>query len=143
MKINQVLAKLKSLGNAENAAGMARFGININQAFGVRMPDIRKLGKEVGVDHSLALALWDTGIHEARILASTVDDPQQVTVEQMDSWIVDFNSWDLCDQVCGNLFDKTPYAYAKAVEWTGREAEYEKRAGFAMMAWLAVHDKKA
>ncbi|MDH3944308.1 MAG: DNA alkylation repair protein, partial [Anaerolineae bacterium] len=141
-QVENILAKLKQMGNPEDAEGMARFGINTEKAYGIRIPALRKLGKEIGRDHELALGLWETGMHEARILASMVDDPEQVTEAQMDAWAGDFNSWDLCDQCCGNLFDKTPFAYDKAVEWSGREEEFVKRAGFAMMAWLAVHNKK-
>jgi 3-methyladenine DNA glycosylase AlkD len=141
--IDQIHARLKSLGNHEDAAGKARFGIKVEQAYGIRIPQLRKLAKELGRDHDLALALWETGMHEARILASMIDDPKQVSEAQMEAWVRDFNSWDLCDQVCGNLFDRTPLAYAKAHEWAAREPDFEKRAGFALMAWLAVHDKKA
>jgi len=137
------LDKLKILGDPEDKKGMARFGIDISQALGVRIPDLRKLGRKIGKDHELSLELWATGIHEARILASMVDDPKMVTPEQMDDWIKEFNSWDLCDQVCGNLFDRTENRFEKALEYTFREPEFEKRAGFALMAWLAVHNKKA
>jgi len=122
---------------------MARFGINPDRALGVRVPDLRRLSKEIGTDHRLALALWKTGLHEARILASMVDDPAEVTEAQMESWVGDFDSWDLCDQCCGNLFDKTPFAYTKSIEWAARDEEFPKRAGFALMAWAAVHDKRA
>lgn len=122
---------------------MARFGINPDRALGVRIPDLRRLAKQVGTDHSLALGLWKTGIHEARILASMIDDPASVTERQMESWAGDFDSWDLCDQCCGNLFDRTPFAYGKAVDWASRDEEFVKRAGFALMAWAAVHDKGA
>jgi 3-methyladenine DNA glycosylase AlkD len=122
---------------------MARFGINPDRALGVRIPDLRRLAKQVGTDHSLALGLWKTRIHEARILASMIDDPASVTKRQMESWARDFDSWDLCDQCCGNLFDRTPFAYVKAVEWASRDEEFIKRAGFALMAWAAVHDKGA
>ena len=122
---------------------MARFGINPERALGVRIPDIRQLAKELGTDHGLALALWRTEVHEARILASMVADPERVTERQMESWVRGIDSWDVCDQVCGNLFDRTPFARAKAVEWAGREQEFVKRAGFAIMAWRAVHDRVA
>jgi 3-methyladenine DNA glycosylase AlkD len=104
---------------------------------------IRALAKEIGRSHELAQQLWDSGIHEARILAGMVDDYRHVSEEQMERWVKDFNSWDLCDQVCSNLFDKTPFAYDKAKSWTVRNEEFVKRAGFALMACLAVHDKKA
>ena len=107
------------------------------------MADLRTLAREIGRDHTLAGELWDTGIHEARILASIVDDPKAVTEEQMEKWVADFDSWDVCDQCCGNLFDKTPFAAGKVVEWSGREAEFEKRAGFSLMAYTTTHNKKA
>lgn len=119
---------------------MARFGINPDKALGVRIPDLRRLAKELGKDHSLALALWKTGVHEARILASMVDEPERVTERQMESWVRAFDSWDLCDQVCGNLFDRTALAGRKTEEWMGREEEFVKRAGFALAAWRAVHE---
>lgn len=122
---------------------MARFGINPDRALGVRIPDLRRLAREIGSDHRLALSLWRTRVHEARILASMIDDPSAVTESQMDSWAGDFDSWDLCDQCCGNLFDKTPLAQRKALEWASRDEEFVKRAGFATMAWSAVHDKKS
>jgi 3-methyladenine DNA glycosylase AlkD len=122
---------------------MARFGINPERALGVRIPDIRRLAKELGTDHGLALALWRTEVHEARILASMVADPERVTERQMESWVKGIDSWDVCDQVCGNLFDRTPFAGAKSIEWAGREQEFVKRAGFAIMAWRAVHDRAA
>ncbi|MGH2575870.1 MAG: DNA alkylation repair protein [Ignavibacteria bacterium] len=122
---------------------MGRFGINTEKAYGISMPNIRKVARKYRHNHELALSLWETGIHEARIAAALMDDPKKVTQTQMEKWVKDFNSWDLCDQCCGNLFDRTPYAHKKAVEWCKKEKEFVKRAGFALMAWLAVHDKKA
>ena len=122
---------------------MARFGIQSSTSFGVSVPKLRKLAREIGRDHALALGLWATGLHDARQLASMVDNPKEVTIDQMEKWVRDFDSWDIVDGCCGNLFDKTPYAVAKAKEWCKREKEYEKRAGFVMMAELAVHDGDA
>lgn len=122
---------------------MERFGINTKKSFGVSVYEIRKLAKEIKRNHGLAQKLWDTGIREARILASLVEDPKAVTEKQMEGWVKDFDSWDVCDLTCSNLFDKTPYAYKKAVEWSGRGEEFVKRAGFVLMAVLSVHDKKA
>ena len=139
----QVIAELNRHANAEAAAGMARFGIRSAQVLGISIPILRKMAKELGQNHVLALELWETGIHEARILASMVDEPLLVSPEQMEAWVNAFDSWDVCDQVCGNLFDKTPYAYQKAIAWCHREQEFVRRAGFVMMAELAVHDKKA
>lgn len=143
MEVSEVLRRLEALGNPEDRAGMARFGINAEKAYGIRIPKLRALAKELKKDHPLALALWGTGMHEARILASMIADPKLVTPDLMDLWVKDFNSWDLCDQVTGNLFDRTPHAFAKACEYARRKPEFEKRAGFALMAWAAVHDKKA
>jgi 3-methyladenine DNA glycosylase AlkD len=139
----EIVRKLRSMKNAGNLEGMARYGINTENAMGVPMTVLRKMGREVGRDHELALSLWNTRIHEARILASIVAEPDRVTKGQMEGWAKDFDSWDVCDQVCMNLFDKTPYAYEKAVAWSRRKAEFVKRAGFATMAALAVHDKQA
>lgn len=138
-----IIKELKSLSNPKNVEGMARFGINPENTFGVSMPVIRKMGKDIGKNHELAQQLWSTRIHEARILAGLIDDSKFVTEEQMEKWVKDFDSWDVCDQVCMNLFDKTPFAYKKAIEWSSRKEEFVKRAGFALMASLSVHDKKA
>ena len=143
MDAKTVLDKLVSHTNPKNVEGMARFGICAHNTLGVSMPVLRKMGKEIGKDHILALLLWDSGIHEARILAALVDDPKFVTEKQMESWVAGFDSWDVCDQVCMNLFDRTPFAYDKAATWSRRKEEFVKRAGYAMMASLAVHDKKA
>jgi 3-methyladenine DNA glycosylase AlkD len=138
----QINAGLKSLANPANVAGMARYGIRTDNTLGVPMPALRKLAKSYRRNHELALALWDSGIHEARILASLVDDPKQVTPEQMEGWTADFDSWDVCDQVCSNLWDKTPFAYDKAIEWSRRDEEFVKRAGFVLMARSVVGGKK-
>lgn len=143
MKHEEILKRLKSLSNPEAVKGMARFGINPKNTYGVSIPDIRKMAKEIGRNHSLAQQLWSSGIHEARILAGLVDDKTRVTEAQMENWVKDFDSWDVCDQVCSNLFDKTPFAYRKVVEWSKRDEEFVKRAGFVLMATLSVHDKKA
>ncbi|MGA8905726.1 MAG: DNA alkylation repair protein [Candidatus Bathyarchaeia archaeon] len=143
MDRNDVLKRLKSHSNPEAVKGMARFGINPNNTYGVSIPTLRKIARELGRNHSLSLELWESGIHEARILASMIDIPEKVTATQMDKWVRDFDSWDVCDQSCSNLFDKTKAAYQKAVEWSLRHEEFTKRAGFALMAALAFHDKKA
>ena len=143
MKYRDIIKQLKSLSNPEAVKGMARFGINPRNTFGVSIPNLRKIAKAAGKDHELALQLWDSGIHEARLLSGFIDDPALVTLEQMEEWVSDFDSWDVCDQVCSNLFDKTSSAYRKALEWAGREDEFVKRAGFVLMAALAVHDKAA
>ena len=140
MDATAVLDRLRSMAVPDAVKGMARFGINPRNTLGVSMPALRRLAREIGHDHALALALWDSGVHEARILAGLVDDVEEVTSGQMERWVRDFDSWDTCDVVCGHLFDKTRFAHAKAVEWSAREEEYVKRAGFALMASLAVHD---
>lgn len=141
--VEHALQKLKAVSVPQNRAGMARFGIEIEYALGVSMPNIRRVGNTITKDHMLAQQLWDSKIHEARILASLVDHAKWVTPEQMDDWALDFNSWDLCDQVCGNLFDRTQYVDEKIFAWAKRREEFVKRAAFAMIAWRAVHDKKA
>lgn len=141
MDCQEVLKKLKSKSNPKNIAGMARFGINPENTLGVSIPDLRGLAKEIGKNHKLAGELWKSGIHEAKILAGMVDCPESVTDRQMDRWVRDFDSWDVCDQVCMNLFDKTPLSFKKAAEWTKSPKEFVKRAGFSMMACLAWHDK--
>ncbi len=120
---------------------MARYGIATDRALGVTVTQLREVARKLGRDHELAGALWRTGIHEARILATLVDDPARVTEKQMESWVRVVDSWDLCDGMCGNLFDRTPFALDKAAEWSAREPEFTKRAGFALMAWTAVHRK--
>jgi 3-methyladenine DNA glycosylase AlkD len=139
MDLEQVLKTLKSRANPRNVEGMARYGINPDMALGITVTELRKVAREIGKDHSLALELWGTGIHEARILAAIIDDPALVTRAQMELWVKGFNSWDLCDQACTCLFDMTPFAFEKAVEWSHRRGEFVKRAGFALMAGLAVH----
>lgn len=138
-----VIKKLKSLSNPKNVEGMVRFGISSRNTLGVPIPVLRKIAGETGKDHAVAQILWSSGIHEARILAGMVDDPALVTPEQMDLWAEGFDSWDTCDQVCSNLFSYTAVAHKKTFEWSRRKEEYVKRAGFALMACLAVHDKKA
>lgn len=143
MQDSDIIKKLESLSDPEAVKGMARFGINPENTYGISIPKLRKVAKETGRNHTLAQQLWTSGRHEARILASMIDQPEMVTAVQMESWVSDFDSWDVCDQCCSNLFDKTGFAYRKAVEWSERGEEFVKRAGFVMMAVLAVHDKKA
>jgi len=143
MRYDDVIEKLKSRANPEAVKGMARYGINPQGTLGVSVKDLRKLAKQIGKDHGLALKLWASGIHEARILASMVDEPERVTEEQAETWVSELDSWDTCDQVCMNLFEKLPTAYDKAREWAGRPEEFVKRAGFALIACLAWHDKSA
>jgi 3-methyladenine DNA glycosylase AlkD len=143
MTYDEILREMKAQANVKNVEGMARFGINPKGTLGLSMPFLRKLAKRTGTDHKLAQRLWRSGIHEARILAALVDDPLQVTPAQMERWIKDFDSWDVCDQVCGNLFDRTRYTRRMAAVWARKKPEFERRAGFALMAALAWHDKEA
>jgi 3-methyladenine DNA glycosylase AlkD len=142
-KLDLVLDLIKENGNPVNLEGMQRYGIRFEKAYGCNIPFLRKLAIQFKKDHDLAKRLWATGIHEARILAFLIDDPKEVTEVQMERWVRTLNSWDICDGLCSNLFRKTEWAYAKAKEWSGRNEEFVKRAGFVMMAVLAVHDKKA
>jgi len=138
-----ILKRIRSLSNPEAVKSMARYGISTKNAYGVPIPELRRIAKEIGKKHLLAQQLWESEIHEARILATMVDDPENVTEKQLEDWVMSIDSWDLCDACCGNLFDRTEFAYRKAVEWSARKEEYVKRAGFVLMAELAVHDKKA
>ncbi|WP_440135342.1 DNA alkylation repair protein [Chitinophaga sancti] len=143
MPVTEIIDLLKEKADAKYHAGMLRFGIDNEKALGVKIPEVRKLAKIIKKNHKLALLLWDTNIHEARILATLIADPKQVTPQLIDNWTKDFSSWDLCDQACGNLFDRTPYAVEKALEYSKHEAEFVKRCGFVLMAELAIHDKKS
>jgi len=141
--VEEVLEKLKSNSRPEQLEGMARYGMAVERRLGVSIPDIRKIAKELGKDNRLALELWKTGIAEARIIAAMIDDPEKLTEGQMEDWVKDINSWDVCDQVCMNLFEKTPLAWQKIIDWSEREEEFVKRTAFALIACLAWHDKKA
>jgi len=143
MKADVVVSKLKSMADPRNVEGMARYGINPENCLGISVTQLREIAKPHRKDHELALELWETGIHEARLLAVLVDDKKKVTEEQMERWASDFDSWDVCDGCCLHLFGDTQYAWKKALEWSKRGEEYVKRAGYTMMAVLAVHDKKA
>jgi 3-methyladenine DNA glycosylase AlkD len=142
-RVARLLEELRGMGSERNRAGMARYGIEVSHAFGVSIPELRRLAKRAGTDHALALALWDTGNHEARLLACFVDDPAAVTPAQMEAWAAGFDSWDVCDQATTSLFDQTAHAWKIAVAWARRDEEWVKRAGFALMAGLAVHDRTA
>lgn len=139
--VEEVLEKLKAQADPAQLEGMSRYGITIEQRLGVKIPEIRAIAKQTGKDHQLALSLWETDIAEAMILASMIAVPEQVTSAQMEAWVVDFNSWDVCDQVCMNLFEKTPFAWDKAREWSQREEEFVKRAAYALIACLAWYEK--
>lgn len=141
--VGEALEKLRAKAKPDQLEGMARYGMTVEKRLGVAVPEMRKIAKEMGKDHQLAAELWKTGIAEAMMVASMVDVPKEVTEEQMEEWVKDFNSWDVCDQVCMNLFEKTPLAWKKVVDWAKREEEFVKRAAFALMACLAWHDKEA
>jgi 3-methyladenine DNA glycosylase AlkD len=141
--VKEVLDKLQSKAKPDQLEGMAKYGMAVERRLGVSVPDMRKLAKEIGKDHKLALELWKTGIAEARMVAAMVDEPDKLTEEQMEDWVKDINSWDVCDQVCMNLFEKNPLAWKKIIDWSEREEEFIKRAAFSLIACLAWHDKKA
>jgi 3-methyladenine DNA glycosylase AlkD len=143
MGFEVIIKELEELSNPEDVEGMARFGINHMKRYGVRMPELRRIAKNTGKNHELAEKLWNAGYGETRILASLIDDPEKVTEAQMEKWVLDFDSWDVCDQCCMNLFRKTPFAYKKIFEWSRNEHEFVKRAAFTLIAVLAVHDKQA
>src|SRR4051794_28642673 len=144
MELAEVIKKIKNLESETNRAGQARFGIKDVQNYGLSQPQMKAIAKEAGKNnHELALALWQTGIHEARHIAILMADKKQFTEALAERWLKDFNSWDIVDNACSVIFCRLPFAYEKAIEWSGREKEFEKRAGFAVMAFLAVHDKKA
>ncbi|MBU2036951.1 DNA alkylation repair protein [Patescibacteria group bacterium] len=143
MTASEIIKKLKKLGSAKNVAGMARFGIITKKAFGVAHPDIDKLAREIGKNHGLAQELWLSQVHDARILAGQIDRPEWVTAKQMDSWTRDFDSWGVCDSTCMHLFSRTTLAHKKVWQYAKSNKEYIRRTSFALMAALAVHDKKA
>jgi 3-methyladenine DNA glycosylase AlkD len=141
--VESVVAALKRLATKRTLDGMARYAIPSDKAFGVAVGDIQKLGKRIGRNHELALALWETGWYEARMLAAFVGEPERVTPGQMDRWCRDFDNWAICDTICFHLFDRTPHAWQKVTEWAERKEEFVRRAAFALLACLALHDKRA
>jgi 3-methyladenine DNA glycosylase AlkD len=143
MRVDEIVKRLESLGDAKAVEGMARFGITAETVYGVSMPSLRALAKDIGIDHTRALALWHIPNRETRILAALTADRGQVTETLMEEWVLDFDSWEVCDQTLLNLFDRTSFARVKAVEWSFREEEFVKRAGYVLMARLATVDKKA
>jgi 3-methyladenine DNA glycosylase AlkD len=142
-QVAEILDEVRGLGSDVNRAGMARYGIKVDDAFGVSIYELRKIAKRLGRSHELALALWKSGKHEGRLLACFVDDPALVTATQMEAWARDFDSWDICDQATTSLFDLSAQAWTKAVAWAGKKPEWVRRGGFSLMAGLAVHDKQA
>ncbi len=140
--VEETLEKLKTEARPDQLEGMTRYGMVADRRLGVSVPNMRKTAKELGKDHKLALELWKTGIPEAMIVAAMVDEPQKVTESQMEEWVRDVSSWDVCDQVCMNLFEKTPLAWKKILDWAEREEEFVKRTAFALIACLAWHNKE-
>ncbi|HUI73409.1 MAG TPA: DNA alkylation repair protein [Candidatus Acidoferrum sp.] len=138
-----VLRELRKLGTKRNVDGMAGFGIVAKNVYGVSKPKMDELARRIGRNHALAVKLWTTSVHDARILAGMIDDPTRVTGKQMESWVRDFDNWDICDGTCCHLFVFAKPAWEKAIRWTSRKAEFEKRAGFALIAYLAYRDKAA
>lgn len=139
----EILRELKAKARPHQLEGMARYGMTTEGRLGVSIPNLRKMAKEIGKNHKLALDLWRTGITEARILAAMVDDPAKLTEKQMEDWVRDIDSWDVCDQVCMNLFERTPLAWRKILDWSNREEEFVKRTAFTLIACLAWHDKES
>lgn len=147
MTADEIINELRQLTDPTKAFDFERYAIKTPKWFGIRAPELKAFAREVkkvvADRHAAALELWTSGIYDARAVAFLIDDPKQVTPAQMDEWCSDFDNWATVDGACGYLFCRTPYAYEKAFEWAKREPEFEKRAGFSMMAYLAVHDKKA
>jgi 3-methyladenine DNA glycosylase AlkD len=143
-KTHVILKRLRAAGSAANVAGMARYGIRPAKAYGVATPVMRAIAKELGRDDTeLASALWSTGVLEARIVATMIADPAQIREEEIERWVREFDCWSVCDSACIGLLWKTPFAWRKVREWSRRKPEYERRAAFALLAGLAVHDKRA
>jgi 3-methyladenine DNA glycosylase AlkD len=141
--VQAVLSSLERMGTRRDRENMPRFGITASKAFGVSMAKVHVLAKRLGRNHALAAALWETGWYEARVLTAFVDEPARVTPAQMDRWCRDFDNWGICDTLCFHLFDKTPHAWAKVTKWSASRHEFVKRAAFALLASLALHDKRA
>jgi 3-methyladenine DNA glycosylase AlkD len=142
-EVERVVALLRRKGSKANRDSLARFAIPSERAFGVSMKDVQALAKQIGRNHALALALWETGWHEVRALCAYVDDPASVTPAQMDRWCRDFDNWAVCDTLCFALFDRTPHAFRAIDRWAKRKPEFERRAAFALLASLALHDRES
>jgi len=143
MHLENILSKLHEAADPTILEYMQRYGINVKDALGISIYDLRRMAKEIPKNHMLALQLWDTGLHEVRMLACFIDEPDKITSDQMDRWGADFNSWDICDQACASLFDRNPLSWKKAIEWAESDKEFVKRAAFSLIAGLCVHDKHA
>jgi 3-methyladenine DNA glycosylase AlkD len=138
-----VLRELQGLADPKVRAKMAYFGVNVPKAHGISVPVLHRFAKHIGKDHRLAQELWETGIHEARILATLIGEPEKVTSVEMERWVRDFNSWDIVDAACCYLYAHTKFAWKKAAEWSRRSEEFEKRAAFSLVAYLSYKDKEA
>jgi len=143
VSVDDVVDRLKAKARPDQLKGMARYGMTSDNRLGVSIPDLRKMAREIGRDHELALRLWKTGIQDARILAAMIDRPDKVTDRQTEEWVKDINSWDVCDQVCMNLLEKVPFVRKKIDAWSARDEEFVKRTAFSLIACLAWHDKGA
>jgi 3-methyladenine DNA glycosylase AlkD len=141
--LEEAIKMIRSRASPDRLSGMARYGMCVEDRLGLSVPEMRLIARQIGRNHALAIALWQTGLAEARMIASMIADPACVTDELMEAWVKDFNSWDVCDQVCMNLFEKTPHAWRKIYEWAQRDEEYVKRAAYALLACVAWHDKTA
>lgn len=141
-RLQSALARLQAEARPEQLAGMARFGLTGASRLGLAVPTLRSLGRQLGPDHELALALWDSGIPDAQILASLLAEPERLTAAEMDHWAQGMQAWDVCDQACLNAFRRTPLAWARIPVWAAAEPEFVKRAAFSLLAVLAVHDKR-
>ncbi len=139
----RAVRELKRLGEKRNVEGMARFGIRSKKVFGVSKPKLDELAKRIGKNHEMGIKLWETGIHDARLLGALISEAKKVSASQMEHWVKDFDNWDVCDGTCCHLFAFAEPAWKKAFAWTRRKKEFEKRAGFALLAFLVVHDKNA
>jgi 3-methyladenine DNA glycosylase AlkD len=141
--VRDALSALERMSTRRDLENLSRFGITARKAYGVSMANLKRLAKRFGRNHALAAALWDTGWYEARMLATLVDEPARVTPAQMERWCGDFDNWGICDTACFMLFDRTPHAWSKVSAWAGRRGEFARRAAFALLACLALHDKEA
>jgi len=141
--VEEALRRIEAKAKPDQVQGMARYGMVAERRLGLSVPDMREIARQLGKNHELALELWKTGIPEARIVAAMIDEPELLTEEQMEEWVKDINSWDVCDQVCMNLFEKTPLAWRKILDWSERKEEFVKRTAFALIACLAWHNKEA
>jgi 3-methyladenine DNA glycosylase AlkD len=142
-RVQFALQSLEEMRTQRDLDNLKRFGITATNAVGVSMANIQVLAKRLGRSHELAAALWDTNCYEARLLTSFVDEPERVTAAQMERWCRDFDNWGICDTLCFHLFDRTPHAWRKVAQWSGRREEFVKRTAFALLACLAAHDKSA